>query len=214
MRAMLGARGAQLALPLLAEATLLAFLGGLVGLALGWAGVRVLHALGPADLPRMADIRLDVRAVAMAAALAMIAAIVLSMLPLWRMAHDGDATRTIAGHRHATRGRRAVVGAQIALGLVLLIGTSLLARSFVAVLSADRGYRSDHILSFSVWVYDEYPDGAQRLQFVQRVLDRPLAARTPWRPVPRPEWLRADRARAARTAVAGHRRDTHRTPRH
>jgi predicted permease len=120
----------------------------------------------------MADIRLDVRAVAMAAALAMIAAIVLSMLPLWRMAHDGDATRTIAGHRHATRGRRAVVGAQIALGLVLLIGTSLLARSFVAVLSADRGFSSDHILSFSVWVYDEYPDGAQRLQFVQRVLDR------------------------------------------
>ena len=55
---------------------------------------------------------------------------------------------------------------------MLLIGTSLLARSFVAVLSADRGYRSDHILSFSVWVYDEYPDGAQRLQFVQRVLDR------------------------------------------
>jgi putative ABC transport system permease protein len=172
LRAMLGARGAQLARPLVAEATLLALLGGILGLGLGWVGVRILHALGPADLPRLAEIQLDWRAMALAAALALVAALVLSMLPLWRIAHDGGSDRTIAGHRHATRGRRAVVGAQIALGLVLLIGTSLLARSFMLVLSADRGYRTDHVLSFTVWVYDEYPDGATRLQFVQRMIDR------------------------------------------
>ena len=172
LRAMLGARGPQLARPLVAEAGLLAALGGLAGLALGWAGVRVLHALGPADLRRLADIRLDWRAVAVAAGLAVVAALVLGMLPLWRMARESGSTRTVAGHRHAARGRRAIVGAQIALGLVLLIGTSLLARSFLLVLSADRGYRTDHILSFTTWVYDEYPDGAQRLQFVQRMLDR------------------------------------------
>jgi putative ABC transport system permease protein len=171
LRAMLGARGAQLVRPLVAEAALLAVLGGLVGLALGWAGVRVLHALGPVDLPRLADIRLDWRAAAVAAALAIVAAIVLALLPLWRMAHDSS-TRTVVGHRQASRGRRATVGAQIALGLVLLIGTALLARSFMRVLSADRGYQSENVLSFTVWVYDEYPDGARRLQFVQQVLDR------------------------------------------
>jgi predicted permease len=172
LRAMLGARGAQLARPLVAEATLLALLGGALGLALGWAGVRVLHALGPADLPRLADIRLDWRATAVTAMLAMVTAIVLSMLPLWRIAQEAGSGRTVAGHRQATRGRRAIVGAQIALGLVLLISTSLLAKSFVLVLSADRGYRTDHVLSFTTWVYDEYPDGAQRLQFVQRLLER------------------------------------------
>jgi putative ABC transport system permease protein len=172
LRAMLGARGVQLARPLVAEAALLAMLGGLVGLALGWGGVRVLHALGPADLPRLADIRLDWRAAGLAAALAMVTAIVLAMMPLMRIEQDSTSSRTVAGHRQATRGRRAIVGAEIALGLVLLIGTSLLARSFVLVLSADRGYRTDHVLSFSTWVYDEYPDGARRLQFVQRVLDR------------------------------------------
>lgn len=174
LRAMLGARGAQLARPLVMEAALLALMGGAAGLALGWTGVRLLHALGPADLPRLADIQLDWRAMALAAALALVAALVLAMLPLWRIAHEGGggSGRTIAGHRHATRGRRAVVGAQIALGLVLLIGTSLLARSFVLVLSADRGYRTDHVLSFTTWVYDEYPDGARRHQFVQQVLDR------------------------------------------
>jgi putative ABC transport system permease protein len=171
LRAMLGARGAQLARPLVAEAALLALLGGLVGLALSWGGVRVLHALGPADLPRLADIQLDWRTTLLAAALALLTALVLSTLPLWRIMREAG-SRTVAGHRHATRGRRAVVGAQIALGLVLLIGASLLARSFVLVLSADRGYRTDHVLSFSIWVYDEYPDGAKRLQFVQRVLDR------------------------------------------
>ena len=172
LRAMLGARGAQLARPLVMEAALLALMGGIAGLAFGWTGVRLLHALGPADLPRLADIQLDWRAMALAAALALVAAMVLAMLPLWRIAHEGGSARTITGHRHATRGRRAIVGAQIALGLVLLIGTSLLARSFVLVLSADRGYRTDHVLSFTTWVYDEYPDGAKRLQFVQQMLDR------------------------------------------
>ena len=175
LRAMLGARGAQLTRPLVMEAVLLALVGGIVGLALGWTGVRLLHALGPADLPRLADIQVDWRAMALAGALALIAALVLALLPLGRIEQDGGSGRTIAGHRHATRGRRAVVGAQIALGLVLLIGTSLLARSFMLVLSADRGYRTDHVLSFTTWVYDEYPDGAKRLQFVQRMLDR-LAA--------------------------------------
>ncbi|HEX6313309.1 MAG TPA: FtsX-like permease family protein, partial [Gemmatimonadaceae bacterium] len=121
---------------------------------------------------RLADIRLDWRASALAAVLAIIAAAVLALLPLWRTAHDGHSSRTVAGHRHASRGRRATVGAQIALGLVLLIGTSLLARSFVRVLAADRGYQSENVLSFSVWVYDEYPNGPQRLQFVQRMIER------------------------------------------
>src|SRR5688572_16414812 len=123
LRAMLGARGAQLARPLVMEAALLALMGGIAGLAFGWTGVRLLHALGPADLPRLADIELDWRAMALAAVLALVAAMLLAMLPVWRIAHEGGSARTIAGHRHATRGRRAIVGAQIALGLVLLIGT-------------------------------------------------------------------------------------------
>lgn len=172
LRAMLGANGGQLARPLVVEAVLLAFLGGLAGLALGWIGVRILHSLGPADLPRLAEITLDWRAAVVAGLLAIAAAFVLALLPLWRLANASGPARTIAGHRHATRGRRAVVGAQIALGLVLLIGTSLLARSFVQVMNADRGYRSDHVLSFTAWVYDEYPDGPKRLQFVQQMLDR------------------------------------------
>ena len=174
VRAMLGASAGQLARPLVVEAALLAGLGGLVGVAIGWAGLQALHALGPADLPRLADIRIDWRSVGAAAVFAVAGAIVLALFPLSRTTKAGG-TRTIAGHRPATRGRRAVVGAQIALGLVMLVGTSLLARSFLMVLSADRGYRTDHVLSFTTWVYDEYPDGAKRLEFVRSVLDRMAA---------------------------------------
>jgi putative ABC transport system permease protein len=175
VRGMLGASTAQLARPLVVEAAVLAALAGVIGVAFGWAGLQALHALGPADLPRLADIRLDWRAVGAAALLSSFGAAVLALFPLLRLAGGTSGSRTIAGHRFATRGRRAVVGAQIAIGLVLLVGTSLLARSFVAVLSADRGYRTDHILSFTNWVYDEYPDGAKRLEFVRSVIER-LAA--------------------------------------
>ena len=175
VRAMLGASRGQLARPLVVEAALLAAIGGLVGVGIGWAGLQALHALGPADLPRLEDIRLDWRTVGAAGILAVAGAVVLALLPLLRVTSRGTGSRTVAGHRTATRGRRVVVGAQIALGLVLLVGTSLLARSFLLVLSADRGYRTDHVLSFTTWVYDEYPDGARRLEFVRSVLDQ-LAA--------------------------------------
>lgn len=175
VRAMLGASTAQLARPLVVEAALLAGLGGLIGVVVGWAGLQALHALGPADLPRLADIRFDWRAAGAAALLSAVGAAMLALFPLLRLTSSGGGGRTVAGHRFATRGRRAVVGAQIAIGLVLLVGTSLLARSFMLVLSADRGYRTDNILSFTTWVYDEYPDGAKRLEFVRSVMER-LAA--------------------------------------
>jgi putative ABC transport system permease protein len=171
VRAMLGASAGQLARPLVVEAAVLAGLGGLVGIGIGLAGLQALYALGPADLPRIENIRIDWRAISAAALLSAMGAVVLALFPLLRLS-GASGSRTIAGHRFATRGRRAVVGAQIAIGLVLLVGTSLLARSFMQVLSADRGYRTDHLLSFTTWVYEEYPDGAKRLEFVRNVMER------------------------------------------
>ncbi|MGI8843444.1 MAG: ABC transporter permease, partial [Gemmatimonadaceae bacterium] len=172
VRTALGATRRQLLRPLVAEALVLGIIGGLVGLGFAWAGVRVLHALGPNDLRRLGDIAVDWRAVLAASALAVMTAVTLALLPLRRLSGGHWGGRTVAGSRLSTRGRRAVVGAQMALGLVLLIGTTLLARSFVLVLAAERGYRSDHVLSFSIWVYDEYPDLAKRYEFVREVIDR------------------------------------------
>ena len=175
IRTALGATRGQLFRPLVAEALVLGLLGGLVGLGLAWGGVRVLHALGPEDLRRLGTIAVDWRAILAAGALALLTAVTLALLPAFRLTSGHWGGRTVAGSRLSTRGRRAVVGAQMALGLVLLIGTTLLARSFYLVLTAERGYQSENVLSFSVWVYDEYPDPAARYAFVQRTVER-LAA--------------------------------------
>lgn len=172
VRAALGASGAQLARPLVAEALLLAAVGGALGLALGWAGVRAVLALGPQDLPRLSEIRVDWRAAAAAAVLCLVATAALAMPSVLRLARGRGGDRSVTGSRHASRVRRVAVSAQLALGLLLLIGTTLLVRSFLLVLSADRGYRTDGVLSFTTWVYDEYPDGARRLNFVSTVFDR------------------------------------------
>jgi putative ABC transport system permease protein len=175
VRAALGASRGQLARPLLAEALVLGAGGGMAGLALGWLGVRTLHALAPQDLPRLNEIALDWRAGFATALLALAASATIGLLGLARTSRERIATHQVAGSRLALRTRRAAVAAQLALGLVLLIGTSLLVRSFVMVMSSERGYRTDHLLSFSTWVYDEYSDGAKRLAFVTSVMER-LAA--------------------------------------
>jgi putative ABC transport system permease protein len=176
VRVALGGTRLRLARPLVAEALLLAALGGAASLAVAWGGVRVLHALGPQDLPRLADIRLDWRATSAALALACCAAIMLAVLSVARLRDAGAkgalGVRTAVGTRSSMRTRRAAVAAQLALALVLLIGSSLLVTSFRRVLSAERGYRTDHVLSFTTWIYDEYPDPAARERFVEESLDR------------------------------------------
>jgi len=175
IRVALGAGRGGVARPLVAESVLLAVLGGGVGVGVAWASVRLLHAAGPSDLPRLASVALDARALGMVVLLSACAAVVLSVIAVGRSAEvtfGTLATRTVAGSRLARRGRQGAVAAQLALSLVLLIGTSLLVRSFQRVLAADRGYDSNNVLSFTVWVYDEYPTAPLREQFARRVLDR------------------------------------------
>lgn len=179
VRAALGASQLRLARPLVAEGLVLAALGAVVGMAVGWGAVRVLHALGPRDLPRLADIRLDLRAAAVACGLALFTAGLLAALSVVRVSGASGVgamgVRSVVGSRASMRSRRLAVAAQLALALVLLTGTSLLVNSFLRVLSAERGYRTDHVLSFSTWVYDEYPDAVGRYRFATESLQR-LAA--------------------------------------
>lgn len=176
VRAALGASRMRLARPLVAEALVLASLGAVAGIGLGWGAVRVLHAIGPQDLPRLGDISLDLRAVGVACGLAFITAVLLAALSVVRVSGASGVgafgMRSVVGSRASLRSRRLAVAAQLALALVLLTGTSLLVNSFRRVLSAERGYRTDQILSFSTWVYDEYPDAVGRYRFVTETLDR------------------------------------------
>src|SRR4030095_4016381 len=80
------------------------------------------------------------------------------------------------GGRQERRVRHAFLVAEVALAVMLSIGAGLLVRSFYSVIRVDRGYRTDHVLSASLFVW-QYPKPENRRQFVERLVDR--AARLP-----------------------------------
>ena len=127
MRAALGAGRARVARQMLAEALLLTSLGAVAGVALAWIGIRELHAIAPANLPRVETIRIDPIVLAFTAVVALAAAFVFGMVPAWaafRMdlmsaLSGGGRTWGLGGGRTF---RNAVVVIEVALCLVLLIG--------------------------------------------------------------------------------------------
>ncbi|MGQ0766171.1 MAG: ADOP family duplicated permease [Gemmatimonadota bacterium] len=176
VRSALGGSPLRVARPFIAEAVLLSVVGGLAGLAVGWSGIRVIHHFGPIDLPRLADISLDLRAVGLAMLLALLSGSLVALLTVRRLHLVAGiaslGSRVTGGDRGTLRARRVAVITQLALALVLLVGTSLLVRSFVAVLTADRGYQTGNLISFTTWVFGEYPRPADRERFVERVFEQ------------------------------------------
>jgi putative ABC transport system permease protein len=176
VRAALGARGRDLRRPVIAEAFLLSILGGVGGTVLSFAGVQALRILGPSELPRLDEIAVDGRVLLAVLALVVVNTVIMSTVG---RRNDGipavgglGQARSVIGHHSTLRVRRSAVGAQLALALVLLIGTSLLVRSFLILLSTDRGYHTANILSFTSWLYDEYPEREALVSFVNRVRER------------------------------------------
>jgi len=152
VRRALGASAADIARYFFAESVWLAAGGALAGLLVAWAGVRLLVRFGPDTLPRLAEVRLDPfamlfnLAVALVAALAFGAMPLLRRTPLVRSLHEGG--RTIGGRGHLVR--HALMGAQVALALVLLVASGLLVRSFQALRSIDPAFDASSTLSFRI----------------------------------------------------------------
>ena len=153
VRAALGAGWRRLVSQMLVEALLLAGAGALLGLGLAWLGIRQLLAIAPANLPRLDSIRLDPVSLAFTA-LAGLAAAVIFGLPPALQASRPDVMNILRGSgRTGGLGggrllRNVVVITEVALSFVLLIGSGLMFRSFIALQRIDPGYdprRSSHI---------------------------------------------------------------------
>ncbi len=173
-RLALGARRTRLARDSFVEAALLAGLGGALGVVVAGWGARALLVLGPTLLPRAASIHVDATTAAVALLLALIAASSASVLVAWRTPADAEELR---GERHATVGRSraqlrdGLVAAQIAVALVLVIGASLLGRSYVAVANVDPGFQPEGMLLVGVTSPYSREQGAQILGLQERVLE-------------------------------------------
>jgi predicted permease len=151
VRAALGATRGQLVRSRLAESLVLGIAGGAAGVALAFAGARLLVALAPANVPRLDEVHVSVPVLLFAAGLSMIAAIGFGILPALKSLRVPAQTALQANSSRTTdtqegrRTRDAMVAAQIACTVVLLIVTSLALRSFAGLLRQGRGFDASHL---------------------------------------------------------------------
>jgi putative ABC transport system permease protein len=177
VRLALGAGRAGIARYFMAESVLLSVTGGAVGLALAWGAVRLLVSTGPATLPRLGEIRLDGLAVAYTLLLSVVSAVAFGAIPLLHGAplastlNEGGRGNTTGRGRH--RARRFLLGAQVAMALVLLIASGLMVRSFQKLRDVNLGFNPASTLVFNVALpATAYPSRASAVAVHHQVLDR------------------------------------------
>lgn len=146
VRAALGAGRGRILRELMVESLLLAVTGGGLGLALAEAGLRLLRAIGPGNLPRLNEISLDGGAVGFAVAVTILSGLGFGLLPALKYAGRRIAIDLRAGGRSASdsrerhQTRNILVVAQVAMALVLLISAGLMIRTFLALRQVQPGF--------------------------------------------------------------------------
>ena len=160
-RAALGATPSRLTRQLLTESVVISGCGAIVGLALGWGLTRALVALAPAKIPGLADVRFDGRVFLFAAVCALATGIAFGVLPTLALLRWGRHSSVRIGAGQTARGelqiQRALVAIEVALSLVMLVGSSLLGRSLVRLTEVDTGFAPGGLLfvqpaaSMRVW---------------------------------------------------------------
>jgi len=153
LRISLGAPRYRLVVHALSEATLIALVGGGLGIVLASWLVAALRWLEPADLPRLDAIRVDLPVLLFALSMSVLAALISAAAPAWRLftadeeLQPGAEGRSLAPGRKARRTRSALVVAELAVSLVLLVGATLLTRSFVRLVGTDIGVTREHVVT-------------------------------------------------------------------
>jgi putative ABC transport system permease protein len=179
VRAAIGASRGQLVQQMLVESLLIAVLGTILGLALARAGVRLLMALGPRDLPRLDAVAIDPIVLTFAVAAGLTTAALCGIVPALRASRADvmEVLRSVGGRASGLHGgrrlRHAVVVTEVALSFILLIGAGLMLRSFLALGRVNPGYDPNHVLTFLLPA--QQPQPGQRAAFKQQVRAR-LAA--------------------------------------
>jgi len=177
VRQALGAGRRHLVRGIMLETVLLATLGGLLGLATGAVGIRLVSILGTDHLPLGSAITFDGRVAAVALGVAVLIGLLLALPVIWLSLHTRLAPVLQAESRGGTvsraahRVRHGFIIAQVALAFVLLSGAGLLGLSLQRVLGTSPGFKPDHVLTGQISLpWKNYPEPKPRLAFVERLM--------------------------------------------
>jgi putative ABC transport system permease protein len=177
VRTALGAPRRRLVGGLIVESQTLALAGGALGLLIAVWSMDLLRVVLPANLPRIADLRIDDGVIVFAIALSVVTGVLAGALPAWRASLVNLNETLKAGARAHTAGRRsrriqgALIISEVALSSVLLAGATLLLHSFWKLRSIDPGFRAGHVLVAKVAFADlESSRGATVISEYQDIL--------------------------------------------
>jgi len=177
VRAAIGASRTRLLRQLMTESVLLSLIGGATGLGLATWVVQGLLALSPRNLPRMEEVSIDLRMLAFTTIVAALTGIIFGLVPALKASKTNltvslkEGGRGVAGGTH--RSRTAIVVAEIALSLVLLIGAGLLMRSFERLTQVNPGFDPHNVLSAEMLVpRSKYNKRQLMASFYQQLLEK------------------------------------------
>jgi putative ABC transport system permease protein len=178
VRAALGASRSRLARQMMVEGAVLGLAAGALGLAIAYGAIDPIRRLSAGGIPRADEISIDGGVLAFTFLVSILTGMLFSLVPAWQ----GSRARPIEALREggrtsggvpAARTRNALITAEVALSVVLLVGASLLLRSFSRLSSVDPGFRPENVLTFSVSLPSHaYPESHERIQFFDALLER------------------------------------------
>lgn len=156
IRSALGAKRWDLIRQLLTESVVLSFLGGVLGLALAWVGVRSVVALNPADIPRVDEMGIDGTVMAFTLLVSLVTGLLFGLVPALQATRTDlqetlkEGGRSSAGDGGGQTARRVLVVSEVALALMLLIGAGLLIKSFGRLQQVEPGFDQRNLLTFGL----------------------------------------------------------------
>ena len=178
VRSALGGNRRALLRQMMVESFVIAGAGALLGLVLAANGISLLKAIGPAKLPTIGEISLDPMVLAFTTLAAFLSAVVFGIVPAVRASKVDVADILRAGGRSAALSsagrwlRAGVVTAEVALAFVLLVGSGLMIRSFVALQRSDPGFDPNGVLTFFLPNLGNRPQPEARAAFMRQLDDR------------------------------------------
>jgi predicted permease len=179
IRSALGAGRWRLLRQFLTEGVLLALIGGALGTALGFGGLRAMLAANPDSIPRALEIALDWKVLLFTLAVSVLTGLIFGMAPLLHLREQVVTIALKEGGQRSTAGsararlRSGLVMAEVALAVVLVVGAGLLLRSFQKMMTVDPGFNRERMVTFGVVLpAAAYPRPDQRVAFFDRLGER------------------------------------------